>query len=111
VYRIGREAVVNAFRHAHAKNIEVEIEYGPKRFRFVVRDDGRGINPDILNAGREGHWGLPGMRERAERIGGRLSVWSRTSSGTEVELSVPGPVAFESQAASLRQRLSRYLTR
>lgn len=94
VYRIGREAVVNAFRHAQAKSIEVELEYTTKHFRFLVRDDGCGIDPHVLQQGREGHWGLPGMRERAERIGAKLHVYSSASAGTEVELSVPNHIAF-----------------
>ena len=97
VYHIGRELLVNAFRHSRASCIEVELEYAPKRFRIVVRDDGCGIDPQVLHAGREGHWGLPGMRERAERIGARLSVWSRAAAGTEVALSVPNSIAFESR--------------
>ena len=97
VYHIGRELLVNAFRHSRASCIEVELEYAPKRFRIVVRDDGCGIDPQVLRAGREGHWGLPGMRERAERVGARLSVWSRAAAGTEVELSVPNSIAFESR--------------
>jgi signal transduction histidine kinase len=97
VYHIGRELLVNAFRHSRASRIEVELEYAPKRFRMVVRDDGCGIDPQVLHAGREGHWGLPGMRERAERIGARLSVWSRAAAGTEVALSVPNSIAFESR--------------
>ena len=88
IYRIGREALVNAFRHSRASRIEVELEYGARCFRLIVRDNGRGIDPDVLHAGRDGHWGLPGMRERAEKIGARLRVWSRTSAGTEIELSV-----------------------
>ena len=68
VYHIGRELLVNAFRHSRASCIEVELEYAPKRFRIVVRDDGCGIDPQVLRAGREGHWGLPGMRERAEEL-------------------------------------------
>jgi len=97
VYRIGREVLVNAFRHSRASCIEIEIAYAPKRFRIVVRDDGCGIDPQVLLAGREGHWGLPGMRERAERVGARLRIWSRAASGTEVELSVPNSIAFESR--------------
>ncbi|MBN9658042.1 MAG: hypothetical protein J0H49_07675 [Acidobacteria bacterium] len=99
VYRIGREAVVNAFRHAQAKSIEVELEYTSKQFRFLVRDDGRGIDPDVLKQGREGHWGLPGMRERAEWIGAKLHVYSSASAGTEVELSVPNHIAFGGKRA------------
>jgi signal transduction histidine kinase len=96
VYHIGRELVVNAFRHSRASCIEVELDYGPKRFGIVVRDDGCGIDPQVLHAGREGHWGLPGMRERAERVGARLRVWSRVAAGTEATLSVPNSIAFES---------------
>ena len=97
VYHIGRELLVNAFRHSQASRIEVELDYAPKRFRIVVRDDGCGIDPHVLRAGREGHWGLPGVRERAERVGARLRVWSRVAAGTEVELSVPDFIAFESR--------------
>jgi signal transduction histidine kinase len=96
VYRIGREALVNAIRHSGANRIEVAVECGPHQLRVLVRDDGRGIDPEVLRAGREGHWGLSGMRERAERVGGHLRVWSRPGAGTEVELSVPGSVAFRS---------------
>ena len=95
-YHIGRELLVNAFRHSGASRIEVELEYAPRRFRLIVRDDGCGIDPQVLHAGREGHWGLPDMRERAERVGARLRVWSRAAAGTEVELSVPNSIAFES---------------
>ncbi|HWY69178.1 MAG TPA: histidine kinase [Terriglobales bacterium] len=94
VYRIGRELLVNAFRHSRASWIELELEYAPKRFRMVVRDDGCGIDPQVLHEGREGHWGLLGMREQAKRIGARLRVWSRAAAGTEVELSVPNSIAF-----------------
>lgn len=96
VYRIGREAVVNAFRHSQANNIEVELEYADRELRVLVRDDGCGIDPQVLQSGRDGHWGLSGMRERASRIGARLKVWSNAGTGTEVELSVPSRVAFGS---------------
>jgi len=94
IYRIGREAVVNACRHADAKRIEVEVEYAANGLRLVVRDNGRGIDQDVLRVGRDGHWGLPGMRERADRIGARFKVWSLAGAGTEVELAVPGALVF-----------------
>lgn len=95
-YRIGREAVINAFRHSHAGKIDVEVEYTSRNLRILVRDNGCGINARILDTGREGHWGLPGMRERAEQIGAVFGVRSRADTGTEVELSIPGDVAYES---------------
>ena len=98
MYRICREAVINAFRHARAKKIEVELQYAPREFRILVRDDGRGIDPGILKAGRDGHWGLPGMKERANRIHARLHVRSSAAAGTEVELSVPNHLAFQGQS-------------
>ena len=94
VYRIGREALANAFRHSRANKIEIELDYSPKHLRVLVRDDGAGIDPEVLQSGRDGHWGLAGMRERAENIGARLKVWSRANAGTEVELVIPSQVAF-----------------
>jgi signal transduction histidine kinase len=94
VYRIGREALINALRHAAATTIEVEIDYAPKHFRLVVRDDGRGMAPDIMESVREGHRGLSGIRERAERIGSKVALWSRRGAGTEIELTVPANVAY-----------------
>jgi signal transduction histidine kinase len=95
VYCIGREAIVNAYRHSRAQDIETEVEYRPTELRIAVRDNGCGIDPENLQWGRKGHWGLKGMRERAERIGARLRFWSRIALGTEVELCVPGRIAFE----------------
>jgi len=95
VYRIAREAVINAFRHSEAGRIEVEIKYAARSLRVTVRDNGCGVDPNVLRTGREGHWGLSNMRERAERIGAKFAVLSRAGAGTEVELSVPGKVAFE----------------
>lgn len=104
VYRIGREALANAFRHSQASKIEVEIEYSTKQLRVLVRDDGTGIDPNVLDSGRDGHWGLRGMRERAESIDARLRVWSRARAGTEVELLIPARIAFA--PASSRQSKS-----
>jgi signal transduction histidine kinase len=94
VYGIAREAVVNAFRHADAAKIEVEVEYAHRHLRILVRDDGRGVDQKVLRVGREGHWGLSGMRERSESIGSSLQLRSRPGAGTEVELLVPGRLAF-----------------
>jgi len=77
----------------------VELEYGLKQLRLLVRDDGRGIDQQVLRSGREGHWGIPGMRERAEEIGASLKLWSREGAGTEVELSIPGRIAYELQSS------------
>lgn len=91
---IGREAIINSLTHADARNVEVEIAYDPKRFRLRVRDDGRGIDPAILADGLPNHWGLRGMRERAERMGAQLEIWSRCDTGTEIQLTVPGKTAY-----------------
>jgi signal transduction histidine kinase len=94
VYRIGREAIVNAFRHAGASQIEVDVDYASRELHVIIRDNGRGIDPGILQSGRDGHWGLTGMRERTERIGGRISLSSSAAAGTQVELSIPAQIAF-----------------
>jgi len=95
VYRIGREVLRNAFRHAHASRIEVEILYDGRLLRVRIRDDGKGIDHQVMEAGaREGHWGLPGMRERAKQIGAQLVLWSELGEGTEVELTVPARIAY-----------------
>jgi signal transduction histidine kinase len=95
VQRITREAVLNAFRHSQARTIEAEVMYGPRVMRVRIRDDGKGIDPSHLKGGREGHWGLTGMRERAEQMGAQLSLWSELGAGTEVELRIPGSVAYD----------------
>jgi signal transduction histidine kinase/ligand-binding sensor domain-containing protein len=95
IYRIGAEALRNAFRHAQARQIEVEIRYDKQQFRLRVRDDGKGIDTVVLSGqGPGGHYGLPGMRERAKLIGGKLVVWSEVAAGTEVELGVPAGTAY-----------------
>lgn len=97
IYRIGREALRNAFQHAHATKIEAEVTYGGEQFSLRVRDDGDGIDPGVFQEGkRAGHWGLPGMRERADGFGGQLHVWSEAGAGTEIEVTVPGSTAYGS---------------
>jgi ligand-binding sensor domain-containing protein/signal transduction histidine kinase len=99
VYRIGREALTNAFRHAQASKIEVELEYADDQLRILVRDNGIGFDSKTLCFGCDRHWGLSGMQERAKRIGGELKVFSRLAAGTEVQLIVPGRITFVPPAA------------
>ena len=108
VYRISRELLRNAFQHAQARRIEAEIRYDFSQLRLRIRDDGKGIDPKILQEGnRAGHWGLPGIRERAKRIGARLDFWSEVGAGTEIELSVPFPTADARSIGSIGFRLFR----
>jgi signal transduction histidine kinase len=99
VYRIASEALRNAFRHSGASLIEVDIQYDKREVRLRVRDDGKGIDPKVLDAGaRAGHHGMPGMHERARLAGGKLTVWSELSSGTEIELTIPTALAYKASA-------------
>ena len=108
IYRIAAEALRNAFRHAQARQVEVEIHYHERELRMQVRDDGKGIEPKILQ-GKElaGHFGLHGTRERAESVGGRLQVWSEIDSGTEVELIIPASIAYATSPVARRSRWPR----
>ena len=94
INRIAREALHNAFRHAQAAKIEAEITFAERLLRLRIRDDGAGIDSKIITTGREGHWGLQGMRERAQQIGGRLEIWSQKGAGTEIDLTIPGTIAY-----------------
>jgi len=108
IYRIAREALRNAVGHAQARRIETEIAYSKKLFRLRIRDDGKGINPTVPDGGEHaGHWGLTGMRERAERIGGQLDVWSEPGAGTEVELRIAGSIVYESSPVRANLQLFR----
>lgn len=103
-YCIGREAIINALSHSQGQNVEAEIAYDSRQFRLRVRDDGRGIDPKVLEAGgRSGHWGLQGMRERSQKIGGQLKFWSRPEIGTEVELTVPGATAYRGSSPNAKK--------
>jgi signal transduction histidine kinase len=94
MYRIGREALLNAFRHSMASRIEIEITYDRAGLQLRIRDDGRGIDQETLESGMPGHWGLSGMRERAQKLGGQLGFWSRPGAGTEVDLTIPARLAY-----------------
>jgi signal transduction histidine kinase/ligand-binding sensor domain-containing protein len=108
ILRFVREALHNAFVHAQAHRIETEIIYLNKSLRLRVRDDGRGIDSAVLKAGgRAGHWGMVGMKERARRMQAELNIWSKPGSGTEVELAIPGAIAYERRLAGIASRLFR----
>ena len=94
VFLIGREALANAFHHSGASEIEVELQYAADQLKLLVRDNGCGIASDVLQTTHDGHWGLSGMRERTGRIGAKLRVLTRAAAGTEVELAVPGHIAY-----------------
>jgi hypothetical protein len=108
MYRIAGEALRNAFKHAQARQIEVGIRYEEQQLRLLVRDDGKGIDSKILEGGGPaGHFGLKGLRERAELAGGRLDVWSKLGAGTEVDLCIPASVAYVAPPAARRSWFSR----
>jgi signal transduction histidine kinase/streptogramin lyase len=108
VYRIAREILRNAFRHSHASRIEAEIAYDPRFLRLRIRDNGKGIDRKVLEQGaRQGHWGLPGVRERAKRIGAQVKLWSEPGAGTEAELTVPARIAYRTVHRRQRLRLFR----
>ena len=108
VYRIAREVLRNAFQHAGAGQIEAEIRFDKNQLRLRIRDDGKGIDPEVLEESRRpGHWGLPGVRERAQRIGSQLSFWSQAGAGTEVELTIPAAIAYEASTNGHRFNVFR----
>ena len=87
--RIFQEAMANAVKHAGAKTIDVELRYGPEFLVLWVRDDGSGFDTERIIPLGVGHYGLTGMRERAERIGGKLTLTSKLGQGTELFVEVP----------------------
>jgi signal transduction histidine kinase/ligand-binding sensor domain-containing protein len=98
IFKIGKEALGNAFWHSEAHSIETELHYEGSELRIRIRDDGKGIDPTILRRGhRDGHFGLPGMRERARKVGAHFDVWSRPGAGTEIELRIAGSIAYVSE--------------
>ena len=108
IYRIAREVLRNAYQHANADRIEAEIRYEDQALRLRIRDNGKGIDLKVLKeGGSSGHWGLRGVRERAQRIGAQLDFWSEVGAGTEVQLNVPAAVVREAFGEASKQRLSR----
>jgi len=111
IYRIASEALRNAFRHAEASRIELELRYDDDCFELRVRDDGKGISSKFVAQEVPGHFGLQGMRERAERIGGKLTLWSAPGSGTEVVLSVPASAVYSKGDRTAHSWLGRKIYR
>ena len=108
VCRIAREALLNSLSHARGQRIEAEVAYSDRFLRLRFRDDGIGIDSEILkNRGRKGHWGMTGMYERAKNVHARLSIWSKPGAGTEVELTIPAYIAYDAVPSLVRFRLSK----
>jgi signal transduction histidine kinase len=106
VLQVGRQAITNAFRHSHAREIHVLLSYGQQQLQIRVQDNGCGMTDEKLNARRAGHYGIAGMRERAERIGGSISIRSLVGEGTEVNLSVPAHLVYQDAVARSGARLA-----
>src|SRR5271157_4300033 len=106
-YRIALELLRNAFRHATAHRIETEIRYDDDTLRLRIRDDGKGMDLKMLQGDSRGHWGLRGVKERAQRIGAKLDVWSEAGAGAEFQLTVPAGIAYVGSGDSLPFRLLR----
>jgi signal transduction histidine kinase len=106
IYRIGYEAIRNACMHSGASQLDVELRYA-RELTLRVDDNGTGIDPAIVDRGKDGHFGLQGMRERAARIGGKLTLGSSSRSGTEIRLTVPGGIIFRKTMAVRRSWFTR----
>ena len=110
LYKLGGEALFNSFSHASATSIEAEIIFGANELGLNVRDDGSGVSQDILqHGGVDKHYGLLGMKERAEQIGARFSIFSRAGAGTEIEVRVPSKVAYCSARRSVNGLLTKLM--
>jgi signal transduction histidine kinase/ligand-binding sensor domain-containing protein len=98
-YRIGYEAIRNAFMHSCATRLEVQLTYSVD-FNLIVRDNGRGMDPTTASKGKDGHFGLQSMRERAARIHGQFQLISAPNLGTTIELKISGKARFGQDATS-----------
>lgn len=110
IYRIGYEAIGNAYKHSRASRLDVELKY-TQDLALRVRDNGIGIDPSTAELGKDGHFGLRGMRERAARIGGKLTLVSSANSGTEITVVVPGGIVFQKNTATLFEKMKALLRR
>ncbi len=106
IYRIGYEAIRNASTHSGASRLEVELKYD-NDLVLLVSDHGTGIDPAVADRGKDGHFGLQGMRERAARIGGKLTLVSSSNSGTEIRLIVPGAIIFRKRMPARRSLFTK----
>jgi signal transduction histidine kinase len=106
VLQVGRQAITNALQHAHARKIHVLLSYGEQLLQIRVQDNGRGMSEEALHLQRPGHYGIAGMQERAERLGGTISIRSRIGEGTEVNLSVPAHLLYQDGLAPYGSRLA-----
>jgi signal transduction histidine kinase len=105
VLQIGRQAITNALQHAQARKINVLLSYGEQQLQVRVQDNGRGISEETVSLARPGHYGMAGMKERAERLGGNISIRSRVGEGTEVNLCVPGHLLYQDSLPRSASRL------
>jgi ligand-binding sensor domain-containing protein/signal transduction histidine kinase len=110
IYRVGYEAIRNAYTHSRATQVQVELRYA-QDLVMRVSDNGVGIDPDVAEKGKAGHFGLQGMRERAARIEGKLTIVSSATSGTEITVIVPGRIVFRQQSAAPTEMIKRLLKR
>jgi signal transduction histidine kinase len=110
IYRVGYEAIRNAYMHSRATRVQVELRYAQD---LVVRvsDNGVGIDPAVAQKGKDGHFGLQGMRERAARIEGKLTIVSSANTGTEITVIVPGRIVFRKPGAAPTEMMKRLLNR
>jgi signal transduction histidine kinase len=110
IYRIGYEAIRNACEHSSASHLEVKLNYAQDLTLRVI-DNGIGVEPAVLKDGKDGHFGLQGMRERAERIASKLTLVSSPNSGTEMTLVVPGSMIFRKANAPRFKRIKAVFRR
>jgi ligand-binding sensor domain-containing protein/signal transduction histidine kinase len=105
VLQVGRQAITNALQHSHATSIHVLLSYGEQQLRIRVQDNGRGMSQETWNLRRPGHYGIAGMQERAERLGGGISITSHIGKGTEVNLWVPAHFVYQDGVPRSSSRL------